>query len=124
MQGILKRIERAEKAAKAQSIFSPNCICFPENEPPFFVVTIEEEIASQVKCPLHGERFKPRFHIYVARWLREKQPSLLWTLHSEQYRKAWFATFPPDLWPGQQECTAEGVFLVLKDGSRIPWEIG
>jgi hypothetical protein len=71
MQGTLKRIERAEKAAKAQSIFSPACICFPEKEQPFFVLDIEQEIAGRVKCPLHGERFKPRFHIFVAGWLRE-----------------------------------------------------
>jgi hypothetical protein len=33
---LLKRIEQAEKALLAQSIFSADCICFPENEPPFF----------------------------------------------------------------------------------------
>ena len=29
---VLKRIERAEEALKAQSVYSPDCICFPENE--------------------------------------------------------------------------------------------
>jgi hypothetical protein len=33
---LLKRIEQAEKALVAQSIFSADCICFPENGPPFF----------------------------------------------------------------------------------------
>ena len=36
VQGFEKRIERAELAAKGQSKYSPACICFPENEPPFF----------------------------------------------------------------------------------------
>jgi hypothetical protein len=31
-RNLLKRIENAESALKAQSIFSPGCICFPENE--------------------------------------------------------------------------------------------
>ena len=121
MHRILKRIERIEQAMKAQSIFSPDCICFPENEQPFFVVSTEREIAARVKCPLHGERFKPRLQVYVSGWLRPKQWPALWTQHSEQYRKAWFATFPPDLWPGKCKRTDEGLFLILKDGSRIPW---
>ena len=33
---LLKRIEQTEKALQARSIFSADCICFPENEPPFF----------------------------------------------------------------------------------------
>jgi hypothetical protein len=33
---LLKRIEQAEKALQARSIFSADCICFQENEPPFF----------------------------------------------------------------------------------------
>jgi hypothetical protein len=32
VQALLKRIERTEKAFEAQSIFSPDCICFPEKE--------------------------------------------------------------------------------------------
>jgi TolB-like protein/DNA-binding winged helix-turn-helix (wHTH) protein/Flp pilus assembly protein TadD len=45
---LLKRIEQAEKALVAQSIFSADCICFPENEPPFFCFPSEEEIAAKV----------------------------------------------------------------------------
>ena len=121
MSRLLRRIERVEQAMKAQSIFSPACICFPEREQPFFVVSIEEEIAPRVKCPLHGERFKPRYRIFVSPWLRPKLWPALWTHHSEQYRKAWFAAFPPELWPGKKEWTDEGVILVLKDGTHIPW---
>jgi len=71
------RIERAEQAAKAQSKFSPECLCFPENESSFFAFEVELEMLTQVKCPVHGERFTPGFHIYVAKWLRAKQPQHL-----------------------------------------------
>ena len=114
------RIERAELVAKAQSKHSAECLCFPENESPFFAFEIELNMLTRVKCPLHGERFKPMFRLYVAKWLRAKQPSLLWTHHSEQYRKAWFASFPPDLWPAEEEETADGrTLLRLKDGSTL-----
>lgn len=83
VQGFEKRLERAEQAAKAEHRFSTECICFPEDEPPFFAFGIEFEMLTRVKCPLHGERFTPRFHIYVAKWLRAKQPQLIWTHHSE-----------------------------------------
>jgi hypothetical protein len=116
----LQRIERAEQAAKAQSKSSDECICFPPKEPPFVGFPIEEEIAAKVKCPLHGERFKPLFHVYVPKWLREKQWKLLWSHHSEQYRKAWFVSFPPELWPADEEEHENGPpFLRLKDGTRV-----
>jgi hypothetical protein len=60
------------------------------------------------------------FRLYVAKWLRVKQPKLLWTHHSEQYRKAWFASFPPDLWPAEEEETDDGrTILQLKDGTTL-----
>jgi hypothetical protein len=75
---------------------------------------------TRVKCPLHGERFKPMFRLYVAKWLRVKQAQHLWTHHSEQYRKAWFASFPADLWPAEEEETEDGrTLLRLKDGTTI-----
>jgi len=114
------RIERAELVAKAQSKHSAECLCFPENESPFFAFEIELNMLTRVKCPLHGERFKPMFRLYVAKWLRAKQPSLLWTHHSEQYRKAWFASFAPNLWPAEEEEDPNGrVVLKLKDGTRL-----
>ena len=114
------RIERAEQTAKAEHRFSTQCICFPENEPPFFVFEIELEMLTRVTCPIHGQRFKPYYRIYVAKWLRLKQPQHLWTHHSEQYRKAWFASFPPNLWPAEEEEDPNGrIFLKLKDGTRL-----
>jgi hypothetical protein len=123
-RSVLKRLEQAEAALKSQSIFSQDCICFPEKERPTFGFPIEMEIAGEVKCPLHGERFRPLFHLYTPKWLREK----LWrhlathlaTHHSEQYRRAWLASFPPDLWPAEEEETEEGkIFLKLRDGTRL-----
>jgi hypothetical protein len=61
----LDRSGRAEESIRAQSLFFVDCICFPEKERPFFGFAIEMEIAGKVKCPLHGERFKPLFHLYV-----------------------------------------------------------
>ncbi len=51
VQAFETRIERAELAAKAKSrAFSNECICFPENEPPFFAFEIELEMLTRVKC--------------------------------------------------------------------------
>jgi hypothetical protein len=44
VQRLEKRIERAEQAAKEKSKHSAECICFPENEPPFFAFEIELEL--------------------------------------------------------------------------------
>jgi hypothetical protein len=119
-QDLTSRIARAEEAAKAQSRFSTQCICFPENEPPFFNWPVEQEIAARVKCPLHGDRFKAvKFFVYVSQWLREKQPILMQTHHSEQYRKAWDAGFPPNLWSAQEVLSDELATLRLKDGTAL-----
>ena len=120
-QSLINRIERAEEAAKGQSRFSPQCICFPENEPPSFNWPVEQQIAARVKCPLHGERFKRMtFFVYVSQWLREKRQTLMQTHHSEQYRRAWFAGFPPELWPAQELLNNEPTALLLKDGTTLP----
>jgi hypothetical protein len=123
-RNLLARIETAERAADAAlgQTFSGGCLCFPKNEPPFFGWPIEEQIAARINCPLHGERFKPlQFHVYVSVWLREKLWKLLSSRHSEQYRKAWLATFPPELWPADEVIPEKGpLFLRLKDGTRLP----
>ena len=116
---ILARIERAERAAKAQSKFDPACICFPENEPPFFHWPIELNIAADLECPLHGARFRPERLIYVSKWLRRKREFVLANRRSKQFLTAWFASFPTELWPADEEQTKDGtIFLRLKDGNR------
>jgi len=120
---LLKRIEKIERRSKeiaeAHSMYSLECICFPENEPPYFGFPIEQEIAFRVKCPLHGNRWKWTFHrLYVSKWLREAFERKRETL-SPQHRKAWAASFPPNLWPAEEEETEEGIYLRLKDGTRL-----
>ena len=119
VQGFEKRIERAEQAAKAEHRFSAECICFPADEQPFFGLPIEEQIAAKIKCPLHGDRFAPTFHIYVPKWRRQSE-KVRWFRLSTQYHKAWEAAFPPNLWPADEEETADGrTLLRLKDGTKL-----
>jgi hypothetical protein len=119
-RSLATRIERLEQSATDRLKFSADCICFPDKEPPFISWPIEYALAARVKCPFHGDRFKPRALIYVSKWLREKQAKHLWSAHSEQYRKAWFASFPPELWPAEEEEMDAGkVLLRLKDGTRL-----
>jgi hypothetical protein len=122
-RNLMARIENAEKVIDATlgQTFSGGCICFPKNEPPFFNFLLEEQIAVKLKCPLHGERFKaPQFHIYVAKWLRAKQWTMLWNRHGEQYRNAWLAGFPTELWPAEEDESDGRLCLKLKDGTRLP----
>lgn len=108
------------QVARAGGQLTSDCICFPEDEQPSFGFAIEMEVASKVKCPVHGARSKPSFHLYVAKRFREQLWKDLWTHHSDQYRKAWYARFPPELWPAQEEETEDGaIFLKLKDGNRL-----
>jgi len=115
----LARIEQLEQAAKAKSAFPLECICFPENESICFHWPIEQEIAAKIKCPLHGERFKPQFFVYAAQWLREKREKFVQERTSKQFQKAWYASFPPALWPAEEEFVENKVFLKLKDGTRL-----
>ena len=66
-----------------------------DDEQPCFCDPDEEPVAAAVKCPLHGERFKPiTLHLYVGEWRRKAEP-----LRRErliQYKKAWDASFSPD----------------------------
>jgi hypothetical protein len=117
---LLARIERAEQLAKTSTKFSPDCICWPENELPFFGFGIEWEIAAGVECPVHGKRsFWRVLHLYIPKWRRENQQKQL-PRRSPQYQKAWNASFPPELWPAEEEETESGdIFLRLKDGTRL-----
>jgi len=104
---------------KERTWFSADCICFPENEPPLYAFGLEYLMLKRLKCPLHGERSVRLNPIYVAQWVREKIPSFV-ERQSDQYRKAWFATFLPDLWPGMEEEAEDGsMYLILKDGTRL-----
>lgn len=56
----------------------------------------------------------------MAKWARERMDVLI-AREGPQYQKAYFASFPSDVWPLPvvEEETEEGTFLVLKNGERI-----
>jgi len=111
------RLQRIALAGKRL----PHCICFPETEHPSFGFRVESEIAARVKCPIHGDRSGTWCFLYAAKWLRERQEIRRKRL-SPQFQKAWLASFPPDLWPADEEETADGIYLRLKDGTRLVGE--
>ena len=80
---------------------SPLCTCFPDDEQPFFPLESWHDIAAELKCPLHGDRFKPKgkYHSYVATWRWENEVTKRWPRLSAQFHKAWRASFPPGRWP-------------------------
>jgi hypothetical protein len=93
---LVTRIDKVEKAVMgtAHGTCSSDCNCFPEDEQPFFCSIEEEEIASKLKCPIHGTRFtQPIFRVYVPQWRRNSEPERRQRL-SAQYRKAWELSFP------------------------------
>jgi len=120
-----RQIEKLEQLvhaiAQAQSKYSEDCICFPDDfdEQPRFCYHIMEEIAWRLKCPLHGNRFKWKFRgLYLPEWRRKILDEQRKTL-GPQYQKAWAASFPPDLWPAVKEEAEDGRYLRLKDGTRL-----
>ncbi len=84
---------------------SAACICFPEDpeEQPFFPTNEDQERAAKVQCPVHGRRFEPRYHIYVAAWRWEREQKCRWPRLSTQYHKAWVASFPQSVQSGTPE---------------------
>ena len=59
-------------------------------------------------------------HLRPPKWRRDNKKKVRWFRLSEQYHKAWHASFPPDLWPGEEEETADGrTLLRLKDGTTL-----
>ena len=120
-QRLLRRIELAEKTAKAQSVFAPHCICFPEGEQPEFRWRAEAEMAAEVLCPIHGIRFRivvTRF-IYRPSWKYLQDFSHAWPGRSEQYRKAMRASFNVALWPPQDDGFDNEDVLILRDGTKL-----
>jgi hypothetical protein len=146
MRNSARRVERLERRAqqrtKVASRFAAECICYPKGCLPWVGFPILNEIAFSVQCPAHGDRFSwgmLGLEAYVSKWFREKMfrrvldrcPSF----HpfatcpkrvSEQFRKAYLASFPPDLWTGEEEKKAEQGFcktyLRLQDGTAIQVE--
>jgi len=126
IRALLRRVERIESFSRSKDSYPPECICFPEGARPCFHWTVEVEIAAKLKCPLHGDRFRPSILIYVSRFQRRKREWFIANRTNAQYQKAWLAGFPPDLWPAEEEEYAHGILLRLKDGTTLvgeefPW---
>jgi hypothetical protein len=108
----VKRLERVERAVREKRLGQPltNCICFPDaGRSPFFLYPGIRELAFRLKCSLHGDRFQP-----VPAEVPTDDPSRVdlevgwtWRHASEQYRKAWNATFQNGEWP-TEEISVEG----------------
>jgi hypothetical protein len=119
----LRRVERAEQAAKTQLRFSPECLCFPDDERPEFRWQVEAEIAARVLCPLHGLRFKvvlTRFLYRAARFYSSDMQAGC-PNRSEVYQRAMRVSFDTNLWPANEEDAPGadallGCVLVLRDG--------
>jgi hypothetical protein len=108
----VKRLERVEAAVREKRLGQPlkNCICFPDaGSSPFFLYPGIRELAFRIKCSLHGDRVQP-----ASAEIPEDDPSRIdlevgwtWRHASEQYRKAWNATFQNSEWP-TEEISVEG----------------
>lgn len=113
--------DQVDQLISTRGRMSTTCICFPLSEPARFFYPEEQEIASRVKCPIHGERFQRRemsYFLYASLWLLERRYQV-YLVQSEQYRRAWEAGFPD--WPTKEE-DDDNVYLVFKDGSKyIAW---
>lgn len=131
--------QRLQQYAKLVCTYGPECICYPKGSTPWVAFFIQYEIAFYVKCPAHGDRFSwddVGMFVYRVKWFREKMHSR--TLDgcpglgffskyprkvTEQFRKAYLASFPRDLWTAEEEGkTEEGylkTYLRLQDGTRI-----
>jgi hypothetical protein len=124
-----KRLERAEAALRTKGLGQPltNCICFPDaGSSPFFLYSGIRELAFRVKCSLHGDRFRAA----LAEVPRDDSSRIdlevgwTWRHASEQYRKAWNATFQNDEWP-TQEISVEGRIWCLPQsagGGFLDWK--
>jgi hypothetical protein len=101
---ILKRIRRAEVLAKEKSRAEhlAKCTCFPEHESPSFLYPGIEELASSLKCPLHGQRFRYSQALDADASKIDLEIGWVWRHASEQYRKAWNATFQDSSWPAEE----------------------
>ena len=74
------------------SIGSLECICFPEDERPFFRTWTARTLAASVLCPVHGVRVEEAYYVYVSSWRWESEVKLRWPRLSPQFHRAWGAS--------------------------------
>lgn len=127
MTSIVKRIERAEAAAKQSHHLehSDACICFPPDERPFLLYEPVRALAASVRCPMHGNRFEQLqpMHIHIPDWKREVEVGFRWSTASEQYRRAWNASFPAGSWAVEEIQIAGRSWLLPRSetGELLDW---
>ena len=120
MRTLEKRIERLEQALQKNPEQCPDCIYFPETEQPFFASPADQERAAKTTCPVHGNRFQPRLHLYVPKWRLESE-KVRWLRLSPQYRQAWHATFPSGSWPEippETDQGSDGIYRAVERRER------
>jgi len=125
---IFKRIERAEAATREsrQPKDSTGCSCFPPDERPFFLYEPVHVIAAGVKCLIHGNRFdqlQPLRFLFIGDWKREVEVGISWPMASEQYRRAWNASFPSGSWAVEEIEIAGRTWLLPRSetGELLDW---
>ena len=114
-RALSKRIDRLEEVIKAFSKFGSGCVCFPGPAPPFLIYPVLEAIAFKIKCPVHGDRFQLYRLAFIPDWLREREIKYGWPRRSEQYLKAWNASFPRDSWTIQEVVVAGRCWLLPRE---------
>jgi hypothetical protein len=58
------------------------------------------------------------FRLFAPKWHRDREKLRRERL-SPQFKKAWLAGFPSELWPSEEEEAEDGIYLRLKDGTRL-----
>jgi hypothetical protein len=124
---ILKRIRRAEVLAKQTSSAKhlARCTCFPEHgKSPYFLYPGIEELASSLKCPLHGDRFRYSQALDADASAIDLEVGWVWRHASEQYRKAWNATFQDSAWPTEEIQVLGRKWLLPRNpqGELMDWQ--
>jgi hypothetical protein len=97
----IDQIERAMQSRRVTIARLGDCICF--NRAPFFFYEPVREIALQVPCPVHGQRTTQEASYNALDDLRREWEIGSWWPHdSEEYRRAWNASFQNEAWPVEQ----------------------
>jgi hypothetical protein len=109
--------------------FTDKCICFPSDREPFFLYPGLQQLAFQVKCPFHGDRFVNAKEFEIGMEFegcdpRELEVGFYWRHADEQYRKAWNASFTGGSWPVEEIVQAGRTWLLPRspEGELMDWE--
>jgi hypothetical protein len=119
-----------ERLVRGKTIFTQRCICFPSNEGLFFLYPGVQQVAFQVKCPLHCDRFvnakefDSGMMVFEGIDSREVEVGYRWRHRSEQYRKAWNASFTGASWRVEEIALAGRTWLLPRspEGELMDWQ--